>query len=111
MANDIEIAWFAGLMEGEGGFHLSNGKAAPEYPRISLAMLDKDIVDRAAVFLHSNVTTYATPKGDKLMYRCSSAKPEIIKPLLESIYPYLGERRKVQVDTMFAMFNRSNDNS
>jgi len=38
-----DIAWLAGLLEGEGSFSIKNVSA-----EISIAMSDKDILDRAA---------------------------------------------------------------
>lgn len=41
-----EIAWLAGLMEGEGSFFLSQNQ-----PKMALLMSDEDIVSRAALLL------------------------------------------------------------
>ncbi len=96
------ISWLAGLLEGDGCF-TTNGKG--NQPRISIAMLDKDIVEEAAFLLKSNVTTYKTSKG-KIMYRTSVAKKSVVEPLLNELYPYLGNRRKERVRELLALYNQ-----
>lgn len=108
MANVIEIAWFAGLMEGDGTFQMAqNGSKnkSSVTPRMRISMLDRDIIERAAKILKSTITTYPTPKGNKMMFSASSAKASIVEPLLKSMYPYMGERRKEQINKMLTYYN------
>ena len=59
MTDTTEIAWLAGLLEGEGFFGLNRGK----YPVIALEMTDEDIVVKIAamwdvrVYHHRNTWT------------------------------------------------------
>lgn len=50
VASEAEIAWAAGLFEGEGCLHLANSTRnranAPRSPRAQLTMTDKDVVER-----------------------------------------------------------------
>jgi hypothetical protein len=46
----VDIAWLAGLLEGEGSFMRGKRKDAPG---ISLAMTDRDVVERAAKLLRT----------------------------------------------------------
>lgn len=103
MANE-DIAWLAGLLEGEGSFELSKNSPNTRIPRIRLAMLDKDIVEKAAGFLQSSITTYLTPKRNKTMYRTTIAKKEILIDLLPKLLPYMGERRTLMINKMLAFY-------
>lgn len=98
------IAWLAGLLEGDGCFQIKNGKA--RLPRITVAMLDKDIVEEVAIFLKSTITEYPTPKGDKIMYKTTMSKRSVLEPLLLQLYPYLGKRRQEQVREMIAHYTQ-----
>lgn len=98
------IAWLAGLLEGDGSFFIKNGKVL--CPRISFASLDKDVVEEVALFLKSTITTQKTPKGDKIMYKTAIAKRSIVEPLLTELYPYLGKRRQEQVRLMLAYYTQ-----
>lgn len=54
--SDIEIAWMAGLLEGEGCFTAEGGQRARfRYPRITLGMTDRDVVERASVLFDARV--------------------------------------------------------
>ena len=50
---EIEIAWLAGLLEGEGSFGLTGyaAKKSKVFPTISLAMTDLDIIERAGALI------------------------------------------------------------
>lgn len=104
MANE-DIAWLAGLLEGDGSFELAKNGPNTVAPTLRVAMLDQDIVERVSVlFGNTPVYTYNTPKGDKTMYRTQISKQAILQPILESILPYLGIRRKEQANEMINTF-------
>lgn len=98
------IEWLAGLLEGDGSFILGNG--IRKCPRLNLAMLDKDVVEEAALLMKSTITEQKTPKGDKVMYRTAIARRSVLEPLLEQLYPYLGIRRQQRVREMLAFYNQ-----
>lgn len=102
MANVEEIAWLAGLIEGDGSLQLHNNGAKPynRLPLISVAMLDKDVIERVAKILKCNIGEYLTPKKDKIMFTARTGKRSIVEPLIISIYPYMGFRRKEQIHKM-----------
>ena len=88
------IEWAAGLFEGEGSIShtIANGK---QYPRLSLGMCDKDIVeDFARVVGYGNVTGPRQQKADwSPRYDWQICKRSEIKRILELFMPYLGLRR------------------
>lgn len=104
MAN-VETAWLAGLLEGDGSFERVKNGVKTVAPTIRIAMLDKDIIERVAKIFGTPVYSYLTPKGDKLMWRTQLSKREKLKPILEAILPLMGERRKLQIESMLNYFN------
>lgn len=97
MSKDFDIAWLAGLLEGEGCFFLS-GRAAP---RVSLLMKDEDIVLRAAKVM--NASTSVREKIDNRSPNYSNTFQLSISGLeaftvMKLIRPYMGERRGAKID-------------
>lgn len=76
--SETEIAWLAGLFEGEAYFSLDErsktryiNSTAPPAPFIKIAMVDEDIISRVAKLLNKN---YYTPSSltttGKKVYIC-----------------------------------------
>ncbi|KKL14002.1 hypothetical protein LCGC14_2520130 [marine sediment metagenome] len=78
-----EVAWLAGLLEGEGYFGLNNGK----YPVIKLGMCDEDVVTRAAVLMKSRV------RRRKNMYITQVDGVHAIEWMM-TLYVFFGKRRR-----------------
>ena len=89
---EAEIAWLAGLLEGEGCFRLSNGR----YPSIWLGMTDEDVVRKAATFLQSKVyiTLRKVPRKTVFTAFISGARA---RDLMKELLPYMGERRSAKI--------------
>jgi len=89
-----DIAWLAGLIEGEGSFGLHRRT----YPQIQLAMADEDVVKRAAVLFDVS-TTYCYPpslQGYKPVWRCYVNGVKAVGWMM-TLYSLLGSRRKTKV--------------
>lgn len=92
-----ELAWLAGLLEGEGSF-MKAPPSDPGRPRISLQMTDEDVVARAAILLGVKYST----SQDR---RCPAWKPTAqlqVKGkravhLMRELYPHMGQRRRQQI--------------
>lgn len=91
--SDLDIAWAAGLFEGEGCITISyNGK----YPEIGiqLVMTDIDVVNRFAQIVGGKVLHKQPGKeGWKASYSCVIRKRTEVERILNLFIPYLGERR------------------
>lgn len=90
--DQIDIAWLAGVYEGEGCLSI-NGKAV----RIIIQMTDEDIIRR----IHSltgcgRVAVYPHPKH-KTVYRWTVNNRSCVARLLLAMAPLLGERRREKV--------------
>jgi hypothetical protein len=97
--NDVEIAWAAGLFEGEGCFTVQRQRQYPPYvyvyPQASLGMTDEDMVRRFhAIVGVGNVSPMIVDKrGYKPMWRWQ-AYGEPVLGVIEMLGPYLGQRRR-----------------
>lgn len=90
MATDVEIAWLAGLLEGEGCFGYYNSA-----PSIQLQMTDEDIVIRAATLMNAKMRSVWKPRGKptyKPVYSCALRGPDCVA-WMEAVLPFMGARR------------------
>lgn len=93
-----EIAWAAGLFEGEGwwGFR---GKTSAE---AVIGTTDRDVAERFGdiVGLGSLTVERRTENGHKTLYRWSVSSAPGVKALIELFWPWLGERRQASAEAI-----------
>lgn len=90
--NREDLIWLAGLLEGEGTFDAHRGR----YPRIRLAMTDRDIVGRAASLMDAKI---------RLSLHDAPAKPtwhteisgDRAAAIMREILPFMGSRRSGRI--------------
>lgn len=96
----IDIAWFAGIFEGEGTIYLNDrgGKSKPS-PIMRVRMCDEDIINRiqqvtgvGTVIKETNLTV-----NRKTIYVWQTGNKRNIARLLLAIAPLLGDRRKNRI--------------
>ncbi|WP_191480131.1 LAGLIDADG family homing endonuclease [Nocardioides ochotonae] len=87
-----DLIWLAGLLEGEGSFDLHRGR----YPRVRLAMTDRDVVGRAATLLGGSVRLSLKPAPHRAMWHVevSGAKASAA---MRAILPFMGARRSARI--------------
>ena len=99
--SETEIAWLAGLFEGEAYFNLDKrskkryiNSEAPPAPFIKIAMIDEDIISRVAKLLNKNyyIPSRLTSTGKKV-YICHIGDRKTLIYLLPKLPPYMGRRR------------------
>lgn len=93
--NDVDVAWIAGLLEGEGWFGCNSKR---DCLKVELAMTDGDVVDRFAglVGVESRVRTRRKPHWkDQYLATVYGAKAE---ELMRRILPFMGERRRDTIE-------------
>ena len=81
-----DIAWLAGLLEGEGYFALNRGK----YPTITLSMTDEDIVVKAASLMGAKINR----SGNLWIAHINGA---YAIQWMMTLYSLLGKRRRERV--------------
>ena len=104
---DTEIAWLAGIIEGEGTFFKRGAGRSKGLYVFALEMCDKDIVERACfVFGYGNVKpakVRGLGKKDRWIWRFEKCS-ELCR-LGSAILPWLGERRAMVVNQMLTDLN------
>ena len=111
--SEVNIAWLAGLFEGEAYFSLDKrsskrykNSTAPPAPFIKIAMVDEDIIARVAYLLNKN---YFSPSRlivkNKKVYVCHIGDRKTLIYLLPKILPYMGKRRKEIIKTCIKELN------
>lgn len=114
---DTDLAWLAGLLEGEGCFALdTTASRRPGHRRnailVKLKMTDKDVVERARKIMleiHSfnNIVCKLTerpPRKDIYVVKINAHAAEAI---MRAVRPYMGMRRGAKIDELLAMKNLS----
>lgn len=92
----IQLAWAAGLIEGEGCFSSSNS-----YVRIKVQMADRDVVERLAELFEASVCgPYSQKRPGKEHYKDQWSTTIIGKRAVGwclTIYPFMGIRRRAKI--------------
>lgn len=101
MVLEAEIAWFAGLLEGEGYFSMEvnhTNKKIQRYPSIVIAMSDRDVVERCANLLGTKVSELRKRRPHhKPTYRCVIRGSGAVE-WMRLVRPFMGERRGQKID-------------
>nr|YP_009367806.1 putative LAGLIDADG homing endonuclease [Neodangemannia microcystis]ARK14811.1 putative LAGLIDADG homing endonuclease [Neodangemannia microcystis] len=109
----IQIAWLAGLFEGEASFTLDKRakkryavSTAPPNVSVKIVLNDEDVIQTVANLLDKNVylPKRLTIKNNQT-YGCSIGDRNTLLYLLPRIYPYMGKRRKAQLDPCLKALN------
>jgi hypothetical protein len=106
---EVEIAWLAGLLEGEGCFSVTQRL---EHNRLTtrvsvvLVMTDEDVVYRAQALTGLGRLYYdARDKvpNNKPVYIWRVAVVAEVVPLLQCLLPYMGHRRTARINQALAV--------
>lgn len=107
--SDLDTAWLAGLLEGEGSFvcgtRIRKPKTRPEwrqpYFRVQVAMVDEDVIARISKLLGASYwrkkSKKANAKGWRRMFGTQVSGPKAAA-LTKKINKHLGVRRRKQID-------------
>jgi hypothetical protein len=99
--DQADLHWLAGLLEGEGTF-LAGPPSAPRSPAVQVAMVDRDIVERAGSLLRAGVGVHPSRReGWKTTYsvRVRGARAVL---WMKRLRPLMGSRRQEQIDRAIA---------
>jgi hypothetical protein len=111
---DTEIAWAAGLFEGEGCIVFQKqkrGRGTCTCIRLELKMCDEDVVRRFADIVGAKVVgpyEQATA-GWKPYWDCRIGKISEVRHILDLFGPYLGKRRQARVREVMDLYAKRFD--
>jgi hypothetical protein len=92
---DAEVAWIAGILEGEGCWTTKNGRATWW---ISVRMTDRDIVERLATLTGIGRLSEEKPRpGHKHVWAWGVGVRQHREWLTLKVWPWLGERRRERI--------------
>lgn len=109
---DPELAWFIGLVEGEGSFYVSVDRRSPQlrfFGGFKLAMTDKDVVERARMYLQQldiylnmksptpSLKRNNEPSG-KTLWAFQTRRVAYLKIIIDQCYPYFSEKKQSDCD-------------
>lgn len=90
-----EFSWAVGLFEGEGSISFSRNYAGHDYPRISIAMTDLDVIQRFARAFPGG-GFYEEDGTNKRIYRYMIQNRDGIETFLRQIQPYLSVKKSAE---------------
>lgn len=109
MASPYDIAWAAGLFEGEGTFCIYKIKNRPDSYRsiCSMASTDEDVIQRFhnIVGFGSFLGPYKHSHKGKERWVWQVQNYKECKQVAELFLPYLGERRRDKAEEMISIIN------
>src|SRR5262252_5128758 len=96
LPSQTDIAWAAGLFEGEGSGILFRNR-----PRLAMEMADRDVLVRfqAVVGGHLYGPRYRGPNR-RPMYAWFIGQSETVEQIIHWFLPYMGERRTLQLTAL-----------
>lgn len=94
--SEVDLAWFCGLFEGEGSFHIARGKAKG----LQISMTDLDVLEKVHRLFGGTLSAASRRDGKehwKDAWRWSlSSEPSYA--LIQQMLPYLGSRRRARAE-------------
>ena len=103
-----DIAWAAGLFEGEGTISVPPGR--PRSVVLKVDMTDRDVLERFTRIVgvsHVRATHSSNPlRGSKPQWRWFASSSTDVLRILRMFLPYLGERRTAKAQEAIARLDR-----
>jgi hypothetical protein len=99
-----QVAWAAGLFEGEGSMYPYRDSKNKErqYPRLDLASTDEDVVRDFARIVDGRSVYGPIQRGNKKPFWRWQATGKPAEEVLALFAPYLGERRTARMNEVLA---------
>jgi hypothetical protein len=96
LMKDIDVAWLAGLLEGEGCFTFNSS------PFIALQMTDLDVMEKATKLMGCKLRPSKLKENRKQVYRTSLHAAKALE-LMRLILPFMGLRRSEKIREVMAL--------
>lgn len=101
--SDMEVAWLAGLLEGEGSF-MAGPPSSPKLPVVVLSMTDEDVVARVAALWGIRYLTVRPRRHHWAVAYMVQLRGANAVAWMQAMRPLLGGRRRAQVDRAVANY-------
>ena len=104
ITNRDDLLWLAGLCEGEATFDSQRRK----YPRIRVAMTDRDTVGRVATLLGTSIRLTLKPKPNQAIWT-AELQGERAAVIMRQLLPHMGARRSAKIAEILAVHEARKD--
>lgn len=94
---ECNIAWAAGIVEGEGCMSLVKTKSGL-YPKLTVQMSDEDIILRLKDILNCGTVSSHQRGINKRLYQLNVYTKSDLYETIKVLYPYFGKRRKEKAE-------------
>lgn len=103
-----DLAWLAGLLEGEGCFYAlrNSDKQRYRYPAVDLKMNDEDVVRRASLLMGATWVTNTHPPTAKNTAYVTRVQGKRALQVMRLVLPYMGARRTAKIKELFSLFEK-----
>lgn len=99
-----ELAWLAGLLEGEGSFIINKKKGhSKNHYCVKLVMTDLDVMNKAAKLLNSKISKPFLRPNRLPQYSITVYNQAAIE-LMHLLFPLMGNRRQQKITEIFNDF-------
>lgn len=100
--NDSELAWLAGILEGEGTFSIRNTNPRNRGISIRCSMTDTDVVERIFELTGIGGITKVKPREEhhKQQTLWAASKRSDVVDLITRLKPWMGRRRQAKIEDM-----------
>jgi hypothetical protein len=104
----LRFMWLAGILEGEGSFWILK-KNRPSgghyrYPKISVVMTDRDVIEWVAVLFGDKAVTEQTPRGNRQMTYRTNLTGQPALEMMCRLFHYMSSRRQRRIRELFDEF-------
>ncbi len=99
-----DVAWLAGLLEGEGTFSVARSGAL-SYPSVSVNMCDQAVVRRAAQLLGTTVWSQKPRYASWRPSYATAVSGSAATPWMIRLRPFMGIRRRAAIDAALAAYH------
>lgn len=96
---ESEVAWLAGLLEGEGCFGLTSNKHGL---RITVGMTDLDTIEKIQRIAGGNIIGTKNLPNRKPLYTWHASVREVAVDVMLAILPHMGQRRSGKIQELLA---------
>ncbi|GGJ45308.1 LAGLIDADG family homing endonuclease [Deinococcus roseus] len=101
---EIEIAWLAGLLEGEGSF-MEAPPSSPNSPRLVVSMTDLDVIEKVASLFGTRYikNDRRNPERWKTCYVVKLSGTPAMQ-MMKLVHPHMGERRRKKIEEILEKY-------
>lgn len=101
--SNLDLAWLAGLLEGEGSFLFASPSSYSAAVGVSLQMSDEDVVARASALMGAAYRRWVSPRNPawKPVF-ITNVRGRRAVCVMEMVLPFMGKRRSERIHLVLA---------